>query len=289
MKAKITSSASSNPDAWIVINNQKDESKPSDRGRKSVKKGKVYLSDKQEFEIELYNPLKECVLCDIKLNGKSISQSGLVLKPGQRFYLDCFLDDKKKFVFNTYDIEDTSESKEAISNNGLLEVFFYKEEVVNFNNWKDRFNKVIIEKWYPYQPYYQPYTNPYWYTTGTITTNTNSCITSLTTTSNNVYNTSNVYLNSTYETGRVEKGNESSQSFSEIDMDFENYYVYHKVIQILPESRKPIDVKDLNKKNKKKPSIDVISLIKKLGELHSDGILTDEEFTSKKSELLSKI
>jgi hypothetical protein len=32
-----------------------------------------------------------------------------------------------------------------------------------------------------------------------------------------------------------------------------------------------------------------IELIKKLGELHSVGILTDEEFSTKKVELLSKI
>ena len=51
-----------NPGAWIVNS--------TDRGRKSVKNGKVYLSDKFEFEIELYNPLQDCVLADIKLNGK---------------------------------------------------------------------------------------------------------------------------------------------------------------------------------------------------------------------------
>jgi hypothetical protein len=39
----------------------------------------------------------------------------------------------------------------------------------------------------------------------------------------------------------------------------------------------------------KRESEDVIELIKKLGDLHSAGILTDEEFSNKKSELLSKI
>ncbi len=36
-------------------------------------------------------------------------------------------------------------------------------------------------------------------------------------------------------------------------------------------------------------SDEVIELIKKLSDLHSSGILTDEEFSSKKAELLSKI
>ncbi len=57
------------PGAWIVVNNQKDKINPSDRGRKSIKNGNVYLKDGQEFEVELYNPLTDCVLCDLKLNG----------------------------------------------------------------------------------------------------------------------------------------------------------------------------------------------------------------------------
>ena len=36
-------------------------------------------------------------------------------------------------------------------------------------------------------------------------------------------------------------------------------------------------------------SDEVITLIKKLADLHSAGILTDDEFSEKKSELLSKI
>jgi len=100
------------PSAWIVNSN--------DRGRKSIKKGKVYLSDKEEFQIELFNPLQDCVLADIKLNGNSISKSGLVLNPGQRFYLDCFIDDKKKFIFDTYEVDDTDETAQAIAKNVQL-------------------------------------------------------------------------------------------------------------------------------------------------------------------------
>ena len=104
------------PGAWIV--------NPKDRGRKSIKNGKVYLDDNTEFLIEIHNPLKECILSDIRLNGQSISKTGLVIKPGQRIYLDCFVDDKKKFIFKTYEVENTSESKEAIEKNGLFEICF---------------------------------------------------------------------------------------------------------------------------------------------------------------------
>lgn len=302
--AKTAKKHAKEPKAWIVSSN--------DRGRKSIKKGKVFLKDKDTFEIELFNPLKESVLADIKLNGKSISKSGLVLRPGQRFYLDCFIDDKKKFVFNTYDIDsDDKESVKAIEENGLLEVFFYKEEVITLDNWKNKFDKFIVEKWYPYYPY-----NPYpcyptqptiWYgnTCGTGNVTLNSSNYSNTITTNAMYSSnndasytsgvdlsnlnvgSNLMNNTSVETGRIEKGKKSSQKFSEIDMDFENHYISSTIIQILPDSRKPLETKDLKSK-KSKPN-DVIDLIKKLSELKESGILTDKEFNDKKSELLSKI
>ena len=116
-----TSVSTLTPNAWIV--------NPSDRGRKSIKKdNKIYLEDGQEFQIEIFNPLMESVLADIRVNAKSISKTGLVLRPGERCYLDCFIDDKKKFIFKTYDVEDSQEAMSAISNNGTVDVFFYKEE-----------------------------------------------------------------------------------------------------------------------------------------------------------------
>ena len=137
--------SNSKPGAWIVS--------PQDKGRKQIKSGKVFLKDKEEFEIELFNPLTVSVLADIKLNGQSISKTGLVVKPGQRVYLDCFIDDKKKFVFSTYEIDGGLESLDATENNGLLEVFFYKEDVITLDNWKSKFDRIIVEKWYPYNPY----------------------------------------------------------------------------------------------------------------------------------------
>jgi len=96
------------------------------------------------------------------------------------------------------------------------------------------------------------------------------------------------------ETGRVEKGEKSKQKFTEVDMDFEKHYIASTIIQILPESIKPAEVKDIKggikaKDILKREADEVIDLIKKLGELHSAGILTDDEFSEKKSELLSRI
>jgi hypothetical protein len=307
--AKQIAQTSTKPSAWIVT--------PNDKGRKSIKSGKVFLEDKEEFEIELFNPLTVSVLADIKLNGQSISKTGLVVKPGQRVYLDCFIDDKKKFKFSTYEIENSGEALDATHNNGLLEVFFYKEDVITLDNWQGKFDRIIVEKYYPYNPY--PWHNPYtvWYGTGSPTIG-GSCVTTNltngvigTTTTSNAYYSSNNDVNCSYtsnsvdlskmnrslsnnmtpinsiETGRVEKGEVSKQKFTEVDMDFEKHYIASTIIQILPESRKPAEVKDVKKV--KQESDDVIELIKKLADLHSAGILTDDEFSEKKSELLSKI
>ena len=311
--AKIANNLVSKPSAWIVNS--------SDRGRKSIKNGKVYLKDAEEFQIELFNPLQECVLADIKLNGNSISESGLVLRPGQRFYLDCFIDDKKKFIFNTYDVENTAESLNAISKNGGLEVFFYKESVISINNWRNKLNTIVIEKHYPnYHPFW--YTTPNVYCGSTITTGGLSGTTTggyytnglnnIGTTTNTAYYSSNVVntssytsnvdlsnclgtltstsmpINSSIETGRVEKGEKSKQKFDTIDMDFDNYYISSTILELLPESRKPVDAKKLKKKEKK-TSNETIDLIKKLADLHSAGILTEKEFLEKKKDLLSKI
>jgi hypothetical protein len=323
MKAKTLAGEVTVPTAWIVTNNQKDKTKPSDRGRKSIKNGKVYLDDKSEFEVELYNPLQECVLCDIKLNGQSISKTGLVLKPAQRFYLDCFIDDKKKFVFNTYEVEDTNETNDSISKNGQLEVFFYKEDVVQINDWRRKFDPIIIREYYPlyypYRPYWdRPYYSPYpyygsigdiYYGSGTgilnsgtttistdssrftaqpnnvtITGNTGNTLFSTNSTTNysgssnnvsalysnnnsvdvsNLLNnnlnkidisnfstkdaeqTINTVLNQYKETGRVEKGTASSQKFDEIDMQFQSFYISSTILQILPNSRKPVETTEI--------------------------------------------
>ena len=281
------------PNAWIV--------NPKDRGRKSIKKdNKVYLKDGQNFEVELFNPLKESVLAEIKVNGKPVSSTGLVLRPGERFYLDCFIDDKKKFVFKTYTVENTEESKEAIGLNGYVEIFFYKEETLKIDNWKQKFTPVIERHYYPvYYPWYQHWwSQPYWYGSSTITisggtgnifnnnnyttttTLTGGTITTNSSTSNVLYSSnmnisncssagfgnniftsngsnnigsltsgsSNAYF-SNIETGRIEKGESSSQQFTEVDIQFENLHISSVIYQLLPESQKPIETKDIKKES----------------------------------------
>jgi hypothetical protein len=95
-----------------------------------------YLQKGQEFQIELFNPTQDVVLAKISLNNKAISQGGLVLNPGQRVFLDRYIDVAKKFLFDTYEVSGQSEEvKKAIENNGDIKVEFYRErQPINYGN-----------------------------------------------------------------------------------------------------------------------------------------------------------
>src|ERR1035437_3413694 len=89
------------PESWV--------SRPGDHGRPKINiidsQKIIYLKDEEDFEIEIFNPTTESILAIISVNGKQISSSGLVIRPGRREYLDCFLDSKKKFKFSTYEVD----------------------------------------------------------------------------------------------------------------------------------------------------------------------------------------
>ena len=87
----------------------------------------VYLNNGDEFEIELYNPTQNKVLAKIELNGKSIG-NGIVLRPGERVFLERYLDEAKKFLFETYVVNgNNKEVQESIAKNGDVVVKFYDE------------------------------------------------------------------------------------------------------------------------------------------------------------------
>ena len=72
-------------------------------------------------------------------------------------------------------------------------------------------------------------------------------------------------------------------------MDFEKHYIASVIVQILPESRKPAEINEFSKSKKIMEKLisedwkDITELIKKLADLHSSGILTDDEFSNKKA------
>lgn len=231
----------------------------------------VYLNNGDEFELELFNPSSITVLAKIKLDGSYISGGGIVLKPGQRVFLERYLDDPRKFKFETYEVDGTSnEVLDAIAGNGDVVIDFFDE-------------------------YKQPvWNNPITYVGGsfggpihTYNTNTISGGYAHTTLSNNVSftsssNTSGINFNTTsasntfagpnirskrgilkskgnsrsevtmdmlsmdsVETGRVEKGGSSDQSFKTVDKTFNHYTCSTSIWKILPVSQKVFEKQDL--------------------------------------------
>jgi hypothetical protein len=207
----------------------------------------VFLNDKDNFEFELHNPKQKSVLVKVKLNGEYISTSGVVLKPGQRVFLERFLDSNNKFEFSTYKVKDTSENRSAIDLNGDVRIEFYDEQTSR-NNFalpsRTIYGNGIV---------YGSSTGDYIPHFGTTISTTGGVGYSTTTSTYNVSNasyTSSVDMNvlsskKSIETGRVEKGDTSKQSFTNSYQDF-NYYTSHEVnFKIQPSSTKNKTTEDI--------------------------------------------
>ena len=232
------SAGSSNPQAWIAI--QKNRQKVYSSNGNS----QVYLKDGQEFQIELFNPTQTKYLVKFKINGNYQSQRGLVLNPGQRYFLDRFIDEDRKLGFSTYEVENSKQAKQAIEKNGLLEVEFYAEVVYK--------NPFTLQGNTSTWTYYgnQGSGGNYWLNGfgGTIT----NCVSGSTTTSisngvsfTNCSSTSTLTSDASIETGRVEKGEKSNQSFSESFDSFNSWISFSTKVQILPRSQKPAETSEI--------------------------------------------
>ncbi len=188
----------------------------------------VYLKDGSEFEIELYNPSRKTVLSKIKINGEFIAGGGIILRPGERVFLERYLDVPNKFKFETYTVDSTNETMNAIANNGDVEILFYEEE------------DIIDVRLNSY-----PWTNDYTYINRDINTGGSYPRYGVTfTTSNTVINSADANINLTslntsndtvsrrltkksksIETGRVEKGSSSNQEFNSVKKNFNSWSV----------------------------------------------------------------
>ena len=88
----------------------------------------VYLSDGDEFELELFNPTQKKVLAKITINSYELD-SGIVLRPGERVFLERYINEAKKFIFETYQVDKNDPNvQRAIRDNGQVEVDFYEEQ-----------------------------------------------------------------------------------------------------------------------------------------------------------------
>lgn len=222
----------------------------------------VYMKNNSEFQIQIFNPYDYTIGADISINGKQMSNR-IIIKPGQRIWLERYIDEPRKFLFSTYEVENTGEVRHAIRNNGLISISFYKEK--------------------PYtEPIHIYKSEPNWYNYGPTTlynncldgsANLRSSVTNglgdvATTATAATYSIDSVQgantrcmakksldlelnvaknINATIETGRIEKGSHSNQEFENVFIDFEYCSFARETIQILPESQKPYTDKDLKK------------------------------------------
>jgi hypothetical protein len=220
----------------------------SNKNRIKQYENSVYLKDGQQFELEIFNPHQCKVLAKISINGKEISQAGLVIRPGQRTYLERYLDIAKKFKFETYEVEDSAEAKEAIAKNGEVKVEFYYEQNLRGNYWYGNSMTINSNNCHgSHTTTINP--NTFFTTTGTsqigsgisYTSNTAGTLSYGGTTVNNI----SVPVAGSLETGRVEEGSKSKQQFSQ-DNGTYNWWVNETVIiKLLPLSKKPVEVAEI--------------------------------------------
>jgi len=198
----------------------------------------VYLKDGQKFEIELFNPHGFKVLAKISFNGRRISDAGIVVNPGQRIYLERYLDTNNAFVFSTYEIDGSDAAMQAISENGNIEVDFYSQQDVitpnPFGNPTWTFNPI-------YEPQYGTTTighNQFYCSTDVFGCNTSIA-------SYHFLDNINETVKGSKETGIVEKGGKVDQKFTESYDTFNTWPLDTVRIKMLPASAKPIESKEI--------------------------------------------
>ena len=188
----------------------------------------VFLGDKDNFEFEIHNPTQKSVLCKIKLNGEYISTTGVVIRPGQRVFLERFLDTNNKFEFSTYEVKDTSLNRTAIDLNGDVRIEFYNEQTYQ-PNYGSTINTGL--------PWSTINTGSPWYGDITFTTSNSSPMSYYSNTSS---------VSNTIETGRVEKGEKSKQQFTNSYQNFEYNASRQIIFKILPLGTKNKTTDEIN-------------------------------------------
>jgi hypothetical protein len=214
----------------------------------------VYLKDKTEFSIELYNPNSFTVVAKISFNGKNCNGSGIILRPAERIFVERYLDSDNKFIFSTYEVESNDdEVRKAIEDNGKIEISFYKEKnAMYFYDDGLRINipwgttplrnVPWVETTYSY--------NTYGSASDAASLHSKGCCNGDCDGINGAWSSANYALgiepnNCKIETGRIEKGKKSNQKFENRDIDIEYMPFFKSTIKILPESQKMYSSKDI--------------------------------------------
>ena len=215
----------------------------------------VYLNKNEEFQIEFYNPKKDEIMASVIFDENPETYFEIILRPGERFFLDCNPITKKRFKFDTYYINDNKANRYAIEDNGVVTIKFF--------NRQQKYQQ-YLSTWMPYGT-----TTPSPYNTGTYigtstynTSRTKSFPLDVSYTSNVIgdLQTTSVYQCSgddqrqllmdsvtpkSVETGRVIEGSSSNQNFINCSFDSEVYPCTTYKYKMLPVSQKPIYSDDI--------------------------------------------
>lgn len=240
----------------------------------------VYLEDEDEFQIQIFNDQTTEIGARIFVNDEPIGNSYLVIKPGERVWLDRYLDRALKFKFKTYEVNGNSRDvQRAIRNNGIVKVMLYRKNSTYTTTYIEDLTNILqdtIQKW-PYHMDPEPYWSPkIYYCDSTLglddtvrystTIDTNASANTIgswfVTATANCCNTTNyneptqmkATLGSTksfnsnkVETGRISEGGHSDQKFDYVNMSFDSFAFATETIHILPKSTKPVQSSDLQK------------------------------------------
>jgi hypothetical protein len=182
----------------------------------------IHLNNDDEFEIELFNTTTFTLGVKIKIDNEYISTNHLIIEPGQHFFLDRYIDIKRKFKFSTYEVENNNTKVDnAIRFNGNIQIEFYKKNQIEKTEYR---NFPVYKKF----PDYSGGTNIFY-------SHSDMC--------NDTTITS--YNSDIKETGKIDIGSLSNQEFTSVDMSFKNNSFQIVNFKLLPMSQKPIEAKDL--------------------------------------------
>lgn len=226
----------------------------------------VYLNDGEEFQIQLFNPHSYNIGAKVYINDEYLGNI-IVIRPGQRLWLERYLDSSNKFKFSIYSVENTYESKKAIQHNGNIKIEFYNEikprcqfnDIIYVNN--DNCNGHILSdsthyfsklsstsdgnSVANYSNYSCSIDNEIYPKSSWVTTSCAS-IDNDTITASYVDNGAET-ASYKIDTGRIEKGSYSNQTFKDVNINFCNWAFSTENIKILPMSQKQYNDNDLKK------------------------------------------
>lgn len=230
--------------------------------QKVYENNSIFLNNGQNFEIKIFNPTSFKIGANISINGQSTNKL-LILNPGQEFILDRFLDDKRKMLFETYEINASNEkAMKAIEQNGDVQISFFKEKIIPIQLFNGTFTTSGT-----FNSNSRIYTSsnttsglPHFKSTKStksvklirgkeIVPSTSRGISGQSLDSNVLFSASCTNTSSmdslnfadfdyTIETGRIEKGEESNQDFRKVDIQFETTAFHILNFKLLPVSQK---------------------------------------------------